>query len=1275
VAPVGLLLIFLVIAFHRESGDVEPASKPPAPVRAAAGSPRSEKEGRVDVHAVTEFAEWARSDDRSRDLARGRELAMNRRLAMKELIVTNPERALAEAFPWELREALPEDLQSMIEEPIAATGDFEVIITCGLEDGQKGGTEHFAVLHESGRRLRAYPFGQRLDITTKRGIALHGIAIDDVMALADDPVHEILAGERSARGLSSGSIEVGGRLYAIDGEQSLEALRCELRDDEVTLGPRHTAAYAKLRAGRFEGVRPLEIAMVPGDGGGGGESESDPPLESPHSEGAKTMLYIRARFADQDAAYDPIGLTTVQQRQGDVEQYWEDSSYGKSTLTTTYTDTVTLTINAPASSSERPGLGTLLADARTAAINANAAWDHTQFDFYTVLTQGGSWGYGGVAYVGGSGSHLNGSGAANARTAFHEFGHNLGLRHANYWRTDSPSPIGRDTIPGGYRNDTSNAERIEYGHRNSTMGAQGGSGDLNNGRGHFTTGEKVKLDWLVQGDGDWQSITTSDTIRLYRQDLYASDLGSATTGVSRAIKINLDSNDYVNASNRRRYWLSYRFLPTNGVCENWLPHGVQVDWQRNSYGSDGSIQLDMTPYTRNSTTVGGSYTTDNSDKEDGVILVGRTYSDEFADIHITPTATGGAAPDEWIDVTVNIGTQDANNPPAITSFTASDTDVGTGVGVTFNVAASDADGDSLAYSWDFDDASRVVAALNNSAATKSWGSAGQYVVRATVSDMKGGGDTRDIVITVGNPSDVYQISGRVLHGGLPVEGARVNIGNSHQTWTEGDGTYTLAGLPLGSHTVSAAKLDLTFTPQFANPVALTTLNAFGNDFFANEGLAGSGGLTMVVAPFEIDIPIGASVQFTANGWDGAGQPVTTNPAWSASGGTIDTNGLYNASVAGGPFTVTANDAGTVATATVNVLDISSVGITATDDSASEAGSDTGTVRIERFGDSSEAVSVLLSIGGGATAGSDYTALSTSVPLAIGQAFADVVIAPIDDFEAESDETVVVSLVDDPAYVIFASQSSASVTIVDDGDVAPVASIDHPSVPRVFMPSGVGLVLEGSGFDDGFPDPPGSLSASWSVVSGPSGGSATFDPPLSFSTLASFSTSGEYVLRLHASDGVNTGTADVTVVYGISPETNPSSTDEIIYYEFNEGTGTTANDLRGADHNGTLANGAGWSAADGGITGTSLVLDGANDQVNIADSDDINTGTHSLRTIAFWFKADDPERATRQVLYEEGGATRGLNIYLEVETAVSRLYFGGWNNNENGWNETYLSTPF
>ncbi|NNM28937.1 MAG: PKD domain-containing protein, partial [Akkermansiaceae bacterium] len=666
---------------------------------------------------------------------------------MKELIRRDPQRALAQAVPYEVRRKLPREVLQLLEEPVNVTGDIEVWITCGLDRSDVSRTDHFAQLPD-GRQMRLFPYGRRLDVTTKRGISLHGIAIDDLMAVADDPLRVVPDGERAARGLKPGAVEIGGRLYEIADMTDLARLRKMLRDDEMTLGPLHLANYRALRDGMVEGV----VAMTAGDGDdpAGGDDPLPPPPPSAWTEGAKTMLYIRARFADQDPAFDPIPLSTLQTRQGKVEQFWSDNSYGKGSLTTTITDTVTLSFDAPATTAGKPSLSTILADARSAAVAANSAWNYQNFDFYTVLTQGGAWGYGGIASVGGRGSHLNGAGAANVRTASHEFGHNLGLRHANYWRTDSPSPIGRDSFPG-YRGDGTDDERVEYGHKFSVMSAQGGGGDLDNLRGHYTPGEKVRLDWLEQADNDWISVTGSSSVRLYRHDIPEAEHAARTLNVPRAIKINLDSDDYV--SSPRRYWLTYRRLPTNGIAETWLRRGLQVDWQRNSYGSNGAIQLDMTPYSRDSTTVGGNWTTDNNDKEDAALIIGRTYTDAAKDIHFTPVAQGGSSPNEYIDVEIRVGTQGSNSEPEITALTASGTAVGTGVAVNFSVTATDSDGDDLAYSWDFADNSLVVAALNSPTATKSWGSAGQYVVRATVSDMKGGTDTRDVLITVGNPTN------------------------------------------------------------------------------------------------------------------------------------------------------------------------------------------------------------------------------------------------------------------------------------------------------------------------------------------------------------------------------------------------------------------------------------------------------------------------------------------------------------------------------------------
>ena len=72
-----------------------------------------------------------------------------------------------------------------------------------------------------------------------------------------------------------------------------------------------------------------------------------------------------------------------------------------------------------------------------------------------------------------------------------------------------------------------------------------------------------------------------------------------------------------------------------------------------------------------------------------------------------------------------------------------------------------------------------------------------------------------------------------------------------------------------------------------------------------------------------------------------------------------------------------------------------------------------------------------------------------------------------------------------------------------------------------------VTLAGAVSDDGLPDPPGKLTTFWSKVSGP--GAVTFANALATNTTVSFSTPGTYVLRLTASDGDLSASADVTVI--------------------------------------------------------------------------------------------------------------------------------------------------
>ena len=71
-----------------------------------------------------------------------------------------------------------------------------------------------------------------------------------------------------------------------------------------------------------------------------------------------------------------------------------------------------------------------------------------------------------------------------------------------------------------------------------------------------------------------------------------------------------------------------------------------------------------------------------------------------------------------------------------------------------------------------------------------------------------------------------------------------------------------------------------------------------------------------------------------------------------------------------------------------------------------------------------------------------------------------------------------------------------------------------------------VTIQGSVADDGLPNPPGTLTATWSQASGP--GTATFTDPASPTTTVSFSDPGSYVLRLTADDSTLQASDDVGV---------------------------------------------------------------------------------------------------------------------------------------------------
>lgn len=503
----------------------------------------------------------------------------------------------------------------------------------------------------------------------------------------------------------------------------------------------------------------------------------DETAASSWTEGHKDVLYIRVDFSD--LAGEPVTVASAQNTMDTlVNDFYLSASYGLSSVSSTITPVLRMPQTAQWYGSNNDS-GQLLKDARAAA-NA-AGFNYLDFDRdITAFKKISGFSWAGLGYIGNRGAWLNGN--FTLRVSAHELGHNNGLRHANRLDTSDDSITGTGTL-------------VEYGHPWDIMGAS-------NATGHFTSWFKHRLNWIPASRV--ANVTQSGTYRLY-------DVQQPVTSGLQALKVARDST--------RSYWLEYRPI-ANKVHAT---RGASVIFGFNS--NEPSQLLDMTPETSGTAVAG---------REDSPLVIGRTYSDPTANVHITPTAIAATTPAS-LDVVVNVSPPPGAAPTL--SLFASASEVATNAAVTFNANATDADGDTLTYFWDFDDGKSEGGA---SQVTHTWSAHGRYNVRCTVSDMKGNTTTASRLITVGNGGTTHVVSGKVLEGTQPLEGVRV-ISGSRWTWTDSQGVYRLTRMATGSHTLSAMKPWFRFTPKgFTNPLYVNAA-VNGADFTATrDGFSVSG---------------------------------------------------------------------------------------------------------------------------------------------------------------------------------------------------------------------------------------------------------------------------------------------------------------------------------------------------------------------------------------------------------------------------------------------------
>ncbi len=138
--------------------------------------------------------------------------------------------------------------------------------------------------------------------------------------------------------------------------------------------------------------------------------------------------------------------------------------------------------------------------------------------------------------------------------------------------------------------------------------------------------------------------------------------------------------------------------------------------------------------------------------------------------------------------------------------------------------------------------------------------------------------------------------------------------------------------------------------------------------------------------------------------------------------------------------------------------------------------------------------------------------------------------------------------------------------------------------------------------------------------------------------------------------------------------SPGSTDLtsglVAHYTFEGNTNDVA-PLDSVNDQGTLTSGTVIQPDNSFDGGGNLHINNTAERMIIPFSPEVDGSSIKQRTISGWFYMWDTNVGNRkQVIFEEGGGTRGLNVYVQS----GRLYAGGWNTptTESGWEGNWVT---
>lgn len=544
------------------------------------------------------FCAWTKryfatpSGGRAALLAEGEQLAIERRKSLARLIRDDPKAALRAAVPIQLRDSLPPSIRALLEDTIAGRGD---LLAVGITSPADESSSAKATLHwvQMGtERYEAFVYGRREFQPTTRNVPLYGIALDGVMAVGDSAVQ--IVGSISQDQIATGNVT---------------CRVCGIRVGSAGIAARIGTAEATFC--QADHVHAIEADLVADEGQAthvnGGHLEGTGAPDASWTTGTKRVLIIRVDFPDVPGAPRyPGGRTLTESYVSEffahtVSPWFDTVSYGALQLNST----VSLDVyRMPRPASSYATSGDVYALAQDAVAAASAQYAVNGYDRVCILTSnlGGIPGsritFAGASEIQSKVSWINGY--LDLRVVSHEFGHGLGLYHANLWQVSDGNAISE----GGYSQD--------YGDALDAMGGRGGTE-----RYHYNVWFKSLLHWLP--DSAVLRPTTSGVYRIHQMDVRNARLSDALAIV-------------IPGAHGRNYWLSYRGqFPA-------LANTLVVNW---GYASPRpSDLLDLSE--------------PGVDAEDSGLHPGETFVDPENGLSLRVVATDGSVPTDYIDVEVSI---------------------------------------------------------------------------------------------------------------------------------------------------------------------------------------------------------------------------------------------------------------------------------------------------------------------------------------------------------------------------------------------------------------------------------------------------------------------------------------------------------------------------------------------------------------------------------------------------------------------------------------------